>query len=161
MLTLKTTTLTLERSQEESLETIEGLIYGDALDALAELSKFKGKPFTGSVDGDGFVVFPVQRGRFNPMPRLRGEFSNHGGEVLLTIHSGPNLNTTLHLLAFALFGLAMTWLGWPRHGVGALALLVFPGLFIFATRSLLLSESARALAIIAEHLVVAEPSDAP
>ena len=160
MITLSTVTVQSVYSRDQTLELVSNLVYRDSFDALAELFDSTGKPFTGTFKQEAsLVLFPVQRGRIMPMPRIKVHFVERGDAVSVIMESSPNLNTTLHLVTFALFGLVMTYLSYPTYGVISSVTMVFPSLFIMIIRHLLLKEISRAVSIITSKIGSAQARD--
>ena len=90
MITLSTVTVQSVYSRDQTLELVSNLVYRDSFDALAELFDSTGKPFTGTFKQEAsLVLFPVQRGRIMPMPRIKVHFVERGDAVSVLTASRP------------------------------------------------------------------------
>jgi len=80
-----TTALSIPEAQQRLLDQLE-----PARNA-AYVMKNKTKPFTGTIDADGFNIERVIRYRNSFLPVIKGRFSNAFGKTTIEIRMRPNL----------------------------------------------------------------------
>ena len=117
MICISTHTLSSPLAPEEVLRRIEQRTYTTAGAAFGALTDRARLPFTGKIDAASFTIYPVQRGRIMPMPRIRGSVvkSSSGSRVLL--RSTPNTSGSLTALVWLGFGVFVAFKALPFQGL--------------------------------------------
>jgi len=123
---------------------------GAALGALADSERL---PFTGTLKGRRFTIYPVQRRRFMPMPRISGSVVESDSGSLIHLRATPNLSGLLTGVAWLGLGAFIALKALPIQGpLIASLFLCFPIAVLAAAYLLLRRECSMAHEILRADL---------